>query len=148
LIMKKTFVTLFAFLAIGVTVAMAIEKTEVDPKILSAFQKEFSFAKNVKWDMNGDLARVNFVLNDQAVVAWYNADAEMVTIARNILYMQLPISVIKSLEKDFAGADFYGIVELIHNDNTYYQIRTEIKNKKFLLKASPSGNITVLKKIK
>jgi hypothetical protein len=146
--MKKTLVTLFAFLAIGVIVAIASEKTDVDPKILSAFQKEFSFAKNVKWDVNGDLARVNFLLNDQGVVAWYSADAELVTIARNILYMQLPISVIRSLEKDFAGADFFGIVEFTHNDDTYYQIRTEKKNKKFLLRASPSGNITVLKKIK
>ena len=43
--MKKTFVTLLALLTIGITVTIADPVTKVDPNILSAFQKEFSFAK-------------------------------------------------------------------------------------------------------
>lgn len=146
--MKKTFVTLFAFLAIGITVSLADPITNVDPKILSAFQKEFSFAKNVKWEEEGNLTRVNFLLNDQGIIAWYNSDAELVTTARNILYNQLPISVMRSLDKEYEGADIFGIVEISRNDETYYQMRADRSNKKFLLKASPSGNITVLKKIR
>ena len=146
--MKKAFVTLFAFLAIGITVSMAMERTDVDPKILSAFQKEFSFAKNVKWEVKGDLTQVNFLLNDQGVVAWYNSDAELVGTARNILYNQLPISVIRSLEKNYADAALCGIVEITRDDETYYQIRVDKKNKTLLLKASLSGNIIVMKKIK
>ena len=146
--MKKAFVTLFAFLTIGITISMAMERTDVDPKILSAFQKEFSFAKNAKWEVKGNLTQVNFLVNDQGVVAWYNSDAELVTTARNILYLQLPISVIKSLEKEYADAAFCGITEVTSNNETYYQIRADKKDKRFLLKASPSGNITVLKKVK
>ena len=103
--MKKTFVTLFAFLTIGIAVALANARPNVDPKILSAFQKEFSFAKNVKWEVEGNLTQVIFLLNDQGIIAWYNSDAELVTTARNILYNQLPISVMRSLEKEYAGAD-------------------------------------------
>ena len=44
--------------------------------------------------------------------------------------------------------DISGIMEISRNDETYYQIRADRKNKKFLLKASPSGNIMVLKRIK
>ena len=146
--MKKTFSLLFAFLIIGITAVMANERADVDPKILSAFQKEFSFAKNAKWEVKGNLTQVNFLLNDQGVSAWYNSDAELVTTARNILYNQLPISVIRALEKEYAGADFFGITEVNRNNETYYQIRADEKNKKYLLKASPSGNIIVLKKIK
>ena len=146
--MKKTFVTLFAFLTIGITAALANPITNVDPKILSAFQKEFSFAKNVKWEVEGNLAQVIFSLNDQGITAWYNSDAELVTTARNILYNQLPISVMRSLDKEYEGADILGITEISRNDETYYQIRADKKSKKFLLKASPSGNIIVLKKIK
>jgi len=146
--MKKTFVTLFAFLTIGITISMAMERADVDPKILSAFQKEFSFAKNVKWEVKGDITQANFLLNDQGIVAWYNSDAELVVTARNVLYNQLPISVIRSLEKNYADATFCGITEVTRNNETYYQIRADKKNKNFLLKASPSGNIIVLKKIK
>jgi len=146
--MKKTFVTLFTLLTIGITVSLAASGSDVDPKILSAFQKEFSFAKNAKWELEGNLTRVNFSLNDQGIVAWYNSDAELVTTARNILYNQLPISVMRSLDKEYEGADIFGIVEISRNDETYYQMRADKKGKKLLLKASPSGNITVLKKIK
>jgi hypothetical protein len=146
--MKKTFVTLFALLTIGITVSLADPRTNVDPKILSAFEKEFSFAKNVKWEEEGSLARVIFSLNDQGITAWYNSDAELVTTARNILYNQLPISVMRSLDKEYPGADIFGIVEISRNDETWYQIQADKHGKKFLLKANSSGNIIVLKKIK
>ena len=146
--MKKTFVTLFTFLAIGITVSLAARGTNVDPKILSAFQKEFSFAKNVKWEEEGNLARVVFSLNDQGITAWYNPDAELVTTARNILYSQLPISVIRSMDKEYSGAGILGITEISRNDETYYQIRADKAGKKLLLKGNSSGNIIVLKKIR
>jgi hypothetical protein len=146
--MKKTFSALLAFLIIGSATVLASERADVDPKILSAFQKEFSFAKNAKWEVKGNLTQVSFLLNDQGVFAWYNSNAELVTTARNILFNQLPISVTRALEKEYTGADFFGITEVNRNNETWYQIRADEKNKKFLLKASPSGNIIVMKKIK
>ena len=146
--MKKTFVTLFALLTVGITVLLADPGTKVDPKILSAFQKEFSFAKNVKWETEGNLARVYFLLNDQGITAWYNSDAELVTTARNILFNHLPISVMRSLDKEYSDAYILGITEITRNDETYYQIRADKRGKKYFLKANSSGNIIVLKKIK
>ena len=146
--MKKAFVTLCTLLTIGITVSLADPGTNIDAKILSAFQKEFSFAKNVKWQEEGNLARVKFLLNDQGITAWYNSDGELITTARNILYNQLPISIMRSLDKEYADADIFGITEISRNDETWYQIQAEKKGKKFLLKASLSGNIIVLKKIK
>jgi hypothetical protein len=144
--MKKTFVTLFTLLTIGITVSLADPITNVDPKILSAFQKEFSFAKNARWEEEGNLTRVIFSLNDQGIVAWYNSDAELVTTARNILYNQLPISVMRSLDKAYEGADVFGIVEISRNDETYYQMRVDKKGKKFLLKAGRFRKYNSVKK--
>ncbi|HJS55246.1 MAG TPA: hypothetical protein VJ765_11910 [Chitinophagaceae bacterium] len=146
--MKRAFVALFALSTFGIPSLIASEYRDIDPKILSAFQKEFSFAKNVKWEVKGELAQVNFLLYDQGIVAWYNSNAELITTARNILYMQLPISVIKSLERDYPDAGLYGIAEFTHRNETFYHIQAEKKNKKYLLKASPSGSVTVIKRIK
>ena len=146
--MKKTFVTLLALLTIGITVTIAGPEAPVDPKVLSAFQKEFSFAKNVTWQEEGTLSRVSFVMNNQGIMAWYNSNAELVTTARNILYNQLPISVMRSLDKQYEGAGIFGITEISRNDETYYQLKVEKRGKKYLLKASPSGTIIVLKRIK
>ena len=125
--MKKIFVMLVAFLTIGVVVSVAREESNVDPKILSAFQKEFSFAKDVKWEVKGEFAQVNFSLNDYGFIAWYNSEAKLVGTARNILYMQLPLSVIRSLEKNYANANVSGIVEITRDNETFYQILAEKK---------------------
>lgn len=146
--MKKAFVTLFTLATLGITISFANPGTGIDPKILSAFQKEFSFAKNAKWELEGKLTRVSFSLNDQGITAWYNSDAELITTARNILYSQLPISVMRSLDKEHGDAVILAITEINKNNETYYQIQVEKKAKKFLLKAFPSGNIIMLKKIK
>lgn len=148
LIMKKAFVTLFTFLTFGIAASVASEGADVDPKILSAFEKEFSFAQNVKWEVKGPFAQVSFSLNDHGVVAWYNAEAELVSTARNILYMQLPLSVIRSLEQKYADASLFGIVEINRDGETFYHIRADKKNKKLLLKATPFGNVEVIKRIK
>lgn len=146
--MKKIIVTLFAFLTIGIAGSIANEEPDVDPKILSAFQKEFSFAQNVKWQIKGEFAQVNFSVNDQGFIAWYNTNAELVGTARNILYMHLPLSVIRTLEKEFADASFFGCVEITRDDETFYQVQAERKSKKFLLQVSPGGNVMMVKRIK
>ena len=146
--MKKILVALFAFLTIGTAASFANEEPRVDPRILTALQKEFSFAKDVKWGMKGDFVQVNFSLNDHGFVAWYNANAELVSTARNILYMQLPLSVIRSLEKNYRDAELSAIIEVTRNNETFYQLQAEKKNKKLLLKAGPDGNIIVIKRIK
>ena len=146
--MKKIFVTLVAFLTIGIAATIANEEPAIDPKILTAFQKQFSFAKDVKWEVRGEFTQVNFSLNDHGFVAWYNADAKLLSTARNILYMQLPLSVIRSLEKNYNDASFSGIVEITRDGETFYQLRAERKNKKYLLKASQDGTLIVVRRTK
>jgi hypothetical protein len=145
--MKKTFVTLFLSLTVFLS-ASAAPDPDIDPRIISAFQKEFSFAKDVKWQQKGELVQVNFSLYDHGFVAWYNSEGELMSTARNILYMQLPLSVIKTLQRDYASAELSGIVEVTSGDRTYYQITAEIKQKKFLLEASAYGSVNKVKRIK
>ena len=145
--MKKILVTI-AIITLGITTISATANPGIDPKIISAFKKEFSFAKNAKWQTKEDLIQVSFLLNDQSVTAWYNADAELVTTARSILYAQLPISVIKILDRSYPNADFYGIIEVIHNNEVHYQLTTGMTKKAFVIKVTPTGVVYYKKKIK
>lgn len=146
--MKKAILALSLFLTIGLTAALAYEETKVDPKVLSAFQKDFSFAKNVKWEVKTGISQVRFSIYDQSIIAWYNAEAELVSTARNILYNQLPLSVIKSLEEKYGEADFTSMQEITRGNETNYFIQVETKEKKLLLKAYSSGSLSVVKRIK
>jgi hypothetical protein len=145
--MKKFFSAL-SLLLIANLFVFANEEKKIDPKVIAAFQKEFSFAENAKWELKGELSQVNFSMNNQGFVAWYNEDAELMSTARNLLYMQLPLSVIRTLEKDYSDADLSGFIEVTRNGETFYQLQAERKNRKFILKASPSGNVTVSKRLK
>lgn len=146
--MKKLFFALSMFLSLGLAAAPENNGPEIDPRVVSAFQKEFSFVHDAKWESGGDVSQVRFSLNDQGFVAWYNKDAELLRIARNILYMQLPLSVIKALEEKYSKADFTSIMEVTANNETSYHIQDEEKNKIISLEATPSGYITVVKKTK
>lgn len=146
--MKKAFLALSIFLTIGFTTALAYNEKKVDPKVLSAFQKEFSLAENVKWEIKDGLSQVRFSLFDQSLVAWYNSEAELLSTVRNISYKQLPLSVIKSLEEKYGEADFTSMLEVTRAHETNYIIQVEAKEKKLLLKSNAEGNLSVVKKIK
>jgi hypothetical protein len=49
--MKKLFFALSMILTIALSATPVYEVTKVDPKVLSAFQKEFGFAKNASWTL-------------------------------------------------------------------------------------------------
>lgn len=146
--MKKTFLALSMILTIALSATPVYREKKIDPRVLSAFEKEFWFAKNASWDESGGISQVKFSLNDQTFIAWYNTDAELIGTARNILYMQLPLSVIKSLEEKFGSADLSDITEVTKDNLTTYYLTAEEKSKKYFLEASSVGSITILKKIK
>ena len=145
--MKKVLVTI-AVLILGLSATLAAENPTIDPRIISAFEKEFSFAQNVKWQTKDDLAQVSFLLNGQSVTAWYNSEAELVITARNILYAQLPIPVIRALDQAYPNAALFGIIEVIRNGEVHYQLTAETKKKMLVLTITPTGAITIKKRIK
>lgn len=146
--MKKIILAVSMFLTIGVSATFANDGTKVDPKVLSAFQNDFASAKDAKWEIKTGISQVKFSLYDQYLIAWYNEEAKLISTVRNILYQQLPLSVIKSLEDKYNGADFLSITEVTKENETNYFIQVETKEKKLLLKANSSGNLSVVKKIK
>lgn len=145
--MKKLILVLPIILATGLFATPSNDKTDINPRIVSAFEKDFSFAKNIKWESAGEYSKVQFSLNDQGITAWYSEDAELIIMARNILYMQLPLSVIKSVEEKHSRADISDILEVNQNGGTNYYLYIEEKGKKKLLQITPSGEITVVRKI-
>lgn len=146
--MKRAMMALAVLLITGFTATTAQDSSVIEHRVLSAFENEFSFAKNIKWNREGENTKVSFTLNDQAFLAWYSPEGELLSVARNILYMQLPLAVIKTFEQYYADAQLAGITEVTRNNETVYYIQSERRGKKYLLQASPSGHVSVIKKIK
>jgi hypothetical protein len=138
--MKRIFVSLSFMLAVGST-AFADNKADINSKIKQSFKNEFTGAQFVAWDELGNYQIARFIFHDHAAIAYFNEDGELLGSARTILFNQLPMAVIKSVEKNFDGADFIEVSEISNIEGTSYVIKVETKDKLYHVKVNPDGNI-------
>lgn len=142
--MKTLLVTLAMVFVTGAAIAREADP-KVDPRILSTFKKEFSNANNVRWEVRTDYVKAHFLLNEQGLVAYFDNTGELMSVARNLLYNQLPLSVIKGLQERYGNAVFSSIVEVTREGETSYLLETEKKGKKIMLQAASNGYVSVVK---
>jgi len=135
-------------LAIGLPAAVAGDVKEVDPRVLATFKQEFSSAQNIQWNVDADHTTARFSLYDQGFTAYFTNEGDLIGTARSILYMQLPLSVIKQFEDRFAKAIVSSVTEFTRDGETSYYLYAAEKGKMLLLQAFSTGHITVVKKIK
>ena len=146
--MKKMILAMSLMLAIGLPAALANDEKEVDPRVLATFKLEFSSAQDVQWSVDADHTTARFSLYDQGFTAYFTNEGELIGTARNILYMQLPLSVIKQIENRFAKALISSITEFTLNGETSYYLHATEKGKKLLLQAFSTGQMSIVKKNK
>jgi len=145
--MKKIIMAL-SIVAAGITSVYANEDVKINSKVLSAFDKDFTSAKNAKWIQEGEFLKVSFTIADMLTDAYYSEDGELLGSARNLLFEQLPLAVIREFNKRFDAASVINVLEITNEDGTSYRVFLEKNNKKIKIKANPSGEITVLSKSK
>ena len=146
--MKRIFVSLSFMLVVGSTTVFAGDKPNVNGKIEESFKKEFAGVEVVKWDEVENYKRATFLFHDHPVIAFFDEDGELLGSARNVFYDQLPLTVIKSFDKRFAGAKFLEMYEISNTEGTSYGITLEKENKRYHVKVNTNGNFLSAVKIK
>jgi hypothetical protein len=145
--MKKIFVSLSLMLTVGSTTVLANDEP-VSDKVNESFKKEFVGARLVEWNHVGDYQMASFVFDGHRVEAYFNTDGELEGSARDILFDQLPLLVMRSFEKRFASAEVIDILEVSNIEGTSYLIKVETQNKRFLVKVGTNGDFLKVDKIK
>ena len=108
--------------------AQDIHQSEVPSVILNHFQKTFSKASDIEWEIKGDLYEVEFetgFLGDDHKVL-YSRDGKMVRHEEEISKNSLPKSVSSSIKKSFNGYRTDDIKKITENGKVFYNI--ELKN--------------------
>lgn len=146
--MKKTILSLSLMLAVGVSIAFANVEPVINEKVKAAFQKEFAAAKLVTWSEAGEYLKASFVLGEHRAIAYFTGEGLLEGCARDLFYDQLPILVMKSLDKRYTGASIIDVTEIVNADGTIYRLTLEFKDKKYKVKADTSGNIIESQKLK
>lgn len=135
-------------LAVGLTTVNASDVTDVSDKVKESFRKEFAGAESVKWNDLGDYQFATFILGRHRVEAYFNTDGEMEGSARGLLFDELPLAVLKSIDKRFPGAYFIDVLEVSNTEGTSYRLTAVTQNKRFHVKADTGGNILEIVKVK
>ena len=90
----------------------------------------------------------SFTWGDRQTVAYFNADAELVGCIRELFFNQLPLTVMRTVEKNFKGAIILQTMEITNDDGVSYKLVVEYKNNKHEIRLNSFGDIVSNKKLK
>jgi hypothetical protein len=131
------------------TSAFATESNEVNARVKTAFQKDFSKATAVNWEAKENFFFAEFKVNNVEFSAAYNEDGQLVATSRPVKMEQLPMAVTLSLNEKYAGYTFANnITEVTFERQTNYYLSVANDKQILRLKVSVNGDINVESKTK
>jgi len=135
--MKKMLLALAMVVTLG-TSAFATEEN-VSENVLNAFKNEFAGAKDVNWTTAASYYKAEFSINGQRIFAFYSLEGELLGAARYISSLQLPLSLLTELRKNYSAYWISDLFEVNKGEGTQYYITLE-KNDGFITLKSSNGN--------
>lgn len=135
-------------LTVGLSAAFATDEKEISQKVKDNFQKEFAGASLIAWTDLGDYMKATFILGGHRAEAYYSEAGELIGSIRDLFFDQLPLAVIKEVDKKFAEADVMDVREISNEEGTHYKLTVELNKRKYKLSVNSSGDITDKTEIK
>lgn len=125
---KYLFSALMLLITFATVTGQDIPKRNVPSVILNSFQKSFPNAKDVEWEKNGDVYKVEFETgtfrNDHS--AWYDAGGELIRHKQEISKKDLPKVVLAAIKKDYSGYSVKDVEKITERSQVSYKM--EIKS--------------------
>lgn len=124
-------------------------ETTVSKKISSNFNEYFAGAKDVKWyTEDNQMFTAKFTLNNSKVTAYYREDGSLMATSRFMTGSQLPINIVAKLNRKYAEAKVYSVVEYSAEDNTVYYVTLETNDQWITVRADKDGFVRTTRKMK
>ena len=144
--MKRIYLSLL--LALTIFVSSAYASPDPNKEIQESFKKEFPNTKALAWIEVGDFMRATFLLDGQRTEAYFSEDGILQGSVRYLFFSQLPLAVMKAVEKRYVDADPLDVYEITNDEGTSYRITLESQEKKYKIKVDANGNITQSDRLK
>jgi len=144
--MKKILLVLGLVATMGVCSAYPSER--VSQKVLASFKTEFTNAKDVEWDTGSNYFRATFTMNDQRVFAFYNVEGELLSVARYISSIQLPINLFSELKNNYSKYWISDLFEVSNSEGLHYYVTLETADSKLVMHSVNGGSWSTYSKNK
>lgn len=142
--MKLIILTLAALMSFGSTKTSA-QDINVSAAVTNSFNSSFKNASGVQWKDGGNYYKADFEMNGQFVSAYYDQNAHLLAVTKNITTVQLPVTLQASLKKSYADYWVSDLFEVSDENGTAYYVTVENGDSKVTLKSS-SGYWSTFKK--
>jgi post-segregation antitoxin (ccd killing protein) len=145
--MKLFLLTLTALLSFGSQKANA-QDIKVSAAVVNSFNTSFKNASDVQWKDGGTFYKADFSLNGQYVTAFYDSNANLMAVTKNISPVQLPVTLQASLKKSYEDYWISELFEISDENGTSYYATVEDGDTKTTLKSVGSTWTTFKKQRK
>lgn len=145
---KKTIQLLVIILmATGTIIAQDIRQSDVPSVVVNNFKKEFPKAKDVEWEMKGDVYNVEFeigIFTDYE--AWFDTSGNLIKYTQEIPNRELPKAIKDAVKKQFDGYRVDDVKKQVENNIETYLVEIEKKKEELNLVFSKDGKLHTNKK--
>lgn len=120
-----------------------------DPKTEKNFRKQFVGAADVSWSkVEEGYTKVSFTWAGHRTEAYFNSQAEFVGAIRGMFFDQLPLSIIRAVDKKFNQPVVLEVREITNVDGTTYSLLLEKKSGRYKVRMNAYGMIEEEEKLK
>lgn len=144
--MKKIVLVLGLVATMGVCNAYPSER--VSQKVLASFKAEFSNAQSVEWETGNNYFKAAFTMNEQRIFAFYNVEGELLSVARYISSVQLPINLFSDLKNNYSKYWISDLFEVSNNEGLHYYVTLETADSKLVMSSINGGSWSTYSKKK
>jgi len=140
--MKKLFILALIAIATGTSAFAAPSST----KATAHFAITFSKAKNVSWISGGKFEKVNFVLNDENLTAFYDEYGDLIGTTKKVAFDKLPKAAIETITTEFTFPEYQvrDCIEFVNDKNEKkYYTSFETENATVILEIALNGRVSV-----
>ena len=97
--MKKR-ILLLSIVLVGLTASsFAADAPAISKNVVSSFHKQFSDAREIKWEKASNFVKAQFTINNKVLFAYFNNNGELIAVTRFISSDNLPVEIFTSLKK-------------------------------------------------
>lgn len=143
--MKKLFVfgLIASFFITEEAFSQDIPQSQVPAVVLDNFQKAFSGARDIEWEMDGYRYKVEFETGMRKLDhdAWYDASGQLLKHQEEISKNDLPRQITTAIKREFKGYRVEDVDKITEGQQVTYIMEVKSRTEEWKLKVDPEGNI-------
>lgn len=147
--MKKKAIQLLVviIMATGTIFAQDIHHSDVPSVVVNNFKKEFPKAKDVEWEMKGEVYNVEFEIGFFTdYEAWFDAGGKLIKYTQEIPNRDVPKAIKETIKKQFDGFRIDDAKKHVENNIETYLVEIEKKDDERNLVFTKDGKLHTNKK--